>query len=158
MAAFATGSPRLRELLARLPNRRGATLDFECSVAEQSIICVRAFEFAARILKLSEKLWNCRPPGGRHIAVQLLQSATSIGANAEEAQDAQTKPDYIAKMSVSRKEARETAFWLRLAVRTELVQPREIEWEQREVRELLLMIRAAIRTAQSSSRRASPQP
>jgi four helix bundle protein len=127
-------------------------------VAEQSIICTRAFEFAARIVKVSEKLWHSRPPGGRHIAVQLLESATSIGANAEEAQDAQTKPDYIAKMSVSRKEAREAGYWLRFAVRTELVQPSEIEWEQRECRELLQMIRAAIRTAQSSSRRNTPQP
>jgi four helix bundle protein len=94
-------------------------------MSEQSIICVRAFEFGARILRVSEKLWNARPPGGRHLAAQLLASGTSIGANAEEAQEAQTKPDYIAKMSVARKEAREVAYWLRLCVRTQLLRPED---------------------------------
>src|SRR5256885_977584 len=63
----------------------------------ESIICVRAFEFASRILKLCERLWR-RGPTGRQIAAQLIRCGPSIGANAEEAQDAQTKPDYVAKM------------------------------------------------------------
>ena len=58
----------------------------------QSIICDRSFEFAARTLGLCDKLWN-RGPAARHIAYQLMGSATSIGANAEEAQEGQTKPD-----------------------------------------------------------------
>ena len=43
---------------------------------------------------------------GRHIASELAKCGTSIGANAEEAQDGQTKPDFIAKLAVSRKESR----------------------------------------------------
>ena len=80
---------------------------------------------------------------------------TSIGANAEEAQDAQTKPDYVAKMAVSRKESRETLFWLRLAVRAELVTLDEVAWELKEAGELRAMIISAIKTAQSSSSRGS---
>jgi len=78
----------------------------------ESIICSRAFEFGFRILKLAEKLWE-RGPAARHIARQLMGCGTSIGANAEEAQDGQSKADFIAKLSVSRKEARETKRRLR---------------------------------------------
>jgi four helix bundle protein len=67
------------------------------------IICDRAFLFAARIVKLCDSMAT-RGFGARHIASQLMH----IGANAEEAQEGQTKRDFIAKMSISRKEARET--------------------------------------------------
>jgi four helix bundle protein len=117
-----------------------------------SIICDRAFEFSARILALCTKLWD-RGPAARRIASELTRCGTSIGANAEEAQDGQTKPDYIAKMSVSRKESRETLYWLRLAVRAKVVTNDEIAWELREAGELRAMIVAAIITAQSSPSR-----
>ena len=45
---------------------------------------------------------------------QLLRSATSIGANTTEAQAAQSRKDFISKMSIASKEARETNYWLRL--------------------------------------------
>src|SRR5437762_2940923 len=101
----------------------------------ESIICNRSFEFAVRILKLCATLWN-RGPIARHIASQLMKCGTSIGSNAEEAQEGQTKPDYIAKMAVSRKESRETRYWLRIALRAEAVTAAEIAWELREVGEL----------------------
>jgi four helix bundle protein len=76
---------------------------------------------------------------------------------ANEAQEGQTKPGFIAKMSVSRKEAREANFWLRFAVATNVVAPSEIEWELRESMDLLRMIRQAVRTAQSRPDR-GPEP
>ncbi len=85
--------------------------------------------------------------------MQLFRWGPSIGANAEEAQDGQTKPDYIAKMSVSHKESRETRYWLRLAVRINAVKADEVAWEMQEVGELRAMIVAAIRTAQSNPSR-----
>ena len=117
-----------------------------------SIICERAFEFACRILKLCERLWQ-RGPAARLIASQLIKCGTSIGANAEEAQDAQTKADFSAKLAISRKEARETRYWLRLALRTAVVAEHELEWELSEVNQLRAMIIAAIKTAQSSPQR-----
>ena len=117
-----------------------------------SVICERAFEFSSRILVLGDKLWD-RSPGARHVARQVMESGTSIGATAEEAQEGQTKPDYIAKMSVSRKEARETVMWLRLLLKNEYAAPAEISWELDEAKQLLRMIRAAIRTAKQSSSR-----
>ena len=117
-----------------------------------SIICDRAFEFASRVLKLCDRLHE-RGPSARHIASQVIRCGTSIGANAEESQEAQSKADFIAKLSVSRKEARETTYWLRLAVKNEIVRPDEINWELDEARQLLAMIRSAILTARSSESR-----
>jgi len=117
-----------------------------------SIICERAFEFGRRILKLSEKL-AARGLAGRHVAGQLVKCGTSIGANADESQEAQTKADFIAKLAVSRKEAKETAYWLRIAIAADIVTATEVEWELDEANQLLKMIRSAIRTAQSSTRR-----
>jgi four helix bundle protein len=114
-----------------------------------SIICERAFEFSARILALCTTLWD-RGPAARRVASELIRCGTSIGANAEEAQDGQTKPDYIAKMSVSRKESRGTLYWLRLALRAKVAAPEEIAWELGEAGELRRMIVAAIITAQSN--------
>jgi four helix bundle protein len=126
------------------------------TVVATSVICNRAFEFACRILLLAERLWQ-RGPAARHLASQLMRCGTSIGSNEEEAQEGQTKADFIAKLSISRKEARETAWWLKVAIRTEVVTPDEIQWELHEAQQLLAMIRSAILTARSSpSRGASP--
>lgn len=55
-----------------------------------------------------------RAVAGRHIGMQLLRSATSIGANYEEAQAAESHADFVHKLQVALKEARETNYWLRL--------------------------------------------
>jgi len=111
-----------------------------------SIICARAFEFARRILILGEKL-SKRGAAGRHIAFQLMKCGTSVGANADESQEGQSKADFVAKLCISRKEARESGFWLQLAIATKLATTEEVAWELSESRELLRMIRAAILTA-----------
>jgi four helix bundle protein len=117
-----------------------------------SLICDRAFAFAVRILKLCDALFE-RGPVSRFLAEQLMHSGTSIGANAEEAQEGQTKADYIAKMSISNKEARETSYWLRLAVAAGAVKKEHVVWESSEALQLRMMIRAAIRTARASPNR-----
>jgi four helix bundle protein len=123
----------------------------------ESVICVRSFEFAVRIFKTCDRLWN-RGPGARHVAQQLLRCGTSVGANAEEAQDAQTKADFVARLSISRKEARETRYWLRLTVRTGAATVEEIEWELKEIGEIRAMLVAAIKTARSSGWRGQSLP
>ncbi len=94
----------------------------------------------------------------RHVAQQLIESGTSVSANGHEAQEGQTKPDFIAKLSVARKEARETHFWLRFAAAAHIVEANDINWEIQESDELLRMIRKAIKTAQSSPNRQPSSP
>ena len=116
----------------------------------QSIICDRAFEFGTRILNLADRMWN-RGPSARHVASQLMRCGTSVGANAEEAQEGQSKADFIAKLSVSRKEARETK-WLAPSRRSVgAVKDLKSPWELDESGQLLAMIRSAILTARQSA-------
>jgi four helix bundle protein len=82
-----------------------------------------------------------------------MRCGTSIGSNAEEAQEGQTKPDFIAKMSISRKEARETVWWLRVAIESEVANINEVAPELDEAKQLLAMIRSAVKTARASSNR-----
>jgi four helix bundle protein len=80
----------------------------------------RTFEFARRIVKLCQQL-DQTPGVSRTLANQLLRSGTSIGANVEEGQGGQSRADFVAKYSISCKEARETHYWLRLLAATEIV-------------------------------------
>lgn len=77
----------------------------------------RSFEFAVRIVKLCHYLEK-----NTNVSIiiirQLLKSGTSVGANLEEAQGGQTKPDFITKNSISLKEARESNYWLRIILET----------------------------------------
>jgi four helix bundle protein len=70
-----------------------------------------SFDFAIQIIELYKILIEHEE---FVLSKQLLRSATSIGANVEEANAAQTKKDFITKMSIASKEARETKYWLRL--------------------------------------------
>jgi four helix bundle protein len=80
----------------------------------------RTFEFATRVVKLCRVLEESSGVS-RTLANQLLRSGTSIGANVEEAHGSHSKPDFIAKMSIANKEARETSYWLRLLAASQVV-------------------------------------
>ncbi len=73
----------------------------------------RAFAFAVRIVKLCQYLEK-NSSIGKTLINQLLKAGTSVGANLEEAQAGQSKPDFISKNAIALKEARESKYWLRL--------------------------------------------
>ena len=73
---------------------------------KDNILLDKSFIFAVRIVKLYKYL--CSQKKEYVLSKQLLRSGTSIGANINEAQDAQSKNDFISKLSISLKEARET--------------------------------------------------
>jgi len=76
-------------------------------------IIKRTFSFSLSVLNLCD-IVNERPGIGWALSRQLLRAATSIGANVEEAQAGQSRADFINKYAIALKEARETAYWLRL--------------------------------------------
>ena len=80
----------------------------------------RTFNFATRIVRLCRTLEESHGVS-RTLANQLLRSGTSVGANVEEAHGSHSKPDFIAKMSIANKEARETNYWLRLLAASKVV-------------------------------------
>jgi four helix bundle protein len=81
----------------------------------------RTFLFAARILRMARKM--PRDISGQVVARQVARSGTSVGANVEEAQGAQSRVEFARRMSIARSEARETKYWLRLIAETEQVKP-----------------------------------
>jgi four helix bundle protein len=95
------------------------------SAASAPDVNARAFQFGVRIVHLSRYLDEQRGTP-RLLARQLLRAGTSIGANIEEAQAAQSRPDFVSKMLIALKEARETCYWLRLLVASEVVSKRRI--------------------------------
>jgi len=84
-----------------------------------NIIVDKTFNFSKKIITLYLELKNEKH---YELASQLFRSGTSIGANVAEAQAAQSKKDFIAEMSISAKEARETRYWLRLIDETNIYQ------------------------------------
>ncbi|MFN8249998.1 MAG: four helix bundle protein [Ferruginibacter sp.] len=78
---------------------------------QNNLIVELSFEFALKIIRYAELLEADRK---YIIARQLLKSGTSIGANVREAQNAESKADFIHKMKVAAKEADETEYWLLL--------------------------------------------
>lgn len=79
---------------------------------KENILIDKSINFAARIIKLHRYLNDEKKE--YIISKQIIRSATSIGANINEAQYGSSKPDFIAKLHISLKETAETEYWLRL--------------------------------------------
>jgi len=79
------------------------------------------------------------------LSKQLLRSGTSTGANVEEAIAGQSRGDFISKMSIARKEARETKYWLRLLQASQLVTI-DLSHELTQANELLNILTAIIKS------------
>ena len=78
---------------------------------KQNIIRDKSYQLALKIIHLYKKMSE---QNEFILSKQLLRSGTSIGANVEEATAAQSRKDFISKMSIASKEARETNCWLRI--------------------------------------------
>ena len=106
-------------------------------------ITQRTRQFALRIIKLCQFLDN-QSSITRTLAQQLLRSGTSIGANIEESQSAESTSDFIHKLSISLKEARETRYWLLLLSESELVKNSRLQPLLNELEELIKIISSII--------------
>ena len=86
-------------------------------IKQENLILNKSFDFSLQIIRLYKDLVS------QHeyvISKQVLKSGTSIGANINEAQAAQSRKDFISKMSIASKEARETKYWLNLILMSNL--------------------------------------
>lgn len=77
-----------------------------------NIIETKSFEFALRIVRLYKTLTDEKKE--YVLSKQLLRSGTSIGANIAEAEQAQSRPDFVSKMNIALKETAETKYWIKL--------------------------------------------
>ena len=113
---------------------------------KENIIATKTFDFALSIVNLFIEL---KKENEFIISKQILRSATSIGANVEEAIAAQSRRDFIHKMSIASKEARETKYWLRLLDKSALTKI-SVETYLIEIEHILNIITKIIKTSSES--------
>ena len=89
----------------------------------ENVIEIKSFNFAVRIVNLYKYLTDTKKE--YLLSKQLLRSGTSIGANVAEAEQAQSKPDFISKMNIALKETSETKYWIKLLKATEFLSEKE---------------------------------
>jgi len=110
-----------------------------------------SFQFAVRIVKLYKYLTETKKEF--ILSKQLLRAGTSIGANVTEAQSAQSKKDFISKMSIAQKEARESQYWIRLLLETDYL-PKEsskVKSLQNELESIIRLLSAILISAKSTN-------
>jgi four helix bundle protein len=113
----------------------------------KSIVKERSYEFALWIISLARWL---RERKEYELASQALRSGTSIGANVEEALAGVSRADFVAKMAIASKEARETHYWLRLLRDSKTVPDDRIVLLD-EAEQLVRIMTAIVKTSQSNS-------
>jgi four helix bundle protein len=113
----------------------------------QSVTREKSFALALSIIRLCQQLQSQRE---YVISRQLLRSGTSIGANVEEAQAAQSRRYFTAKMSIAAKEARETHYWLRLLHHSQIVNL-TLSHELAATDEIIRLLTATVKTSGSSN-------
>ena len=118
---------------------------------EKNIVLNKSFEFAVRIVKLYKYL--CDDKKEFMLSKQLLRSGTSIGANINEAQAGQSKADFISKMSIASKEARETKYWIELLIKTDYLNKDDnhVQSLLEDIIELVKIITSIVKTSKESS-------
>jgi four helix bundle protein len=115
----------------------------ECMTSDE--LSERLLEFAARIGTLVDALPDTRL--GRHIAGQLIRSGTSAAPNYEE-----SRADFIHKLTISLKELRESRFWMRLIIKSNLLPKQKMGMIVDECEQLMKVIAKSVVTAKQKSR------
>lgn len=111
----------------------------------ENVVEIKSFQFAVRIVKLYRYLQETKKE--YVVSKQLLRSGTSIGANIAEAQQAQSRADFISKLSIALKETVETNYWLRLLQATDYLTQAEFSSVFSDCQELEKLLTAIIKTS-----------
>lgn len=112
---------------------------------KENIIKSKSFDFALKAIELYKKLLA---KNEFVLSKQFLRSATSIGANVEEADAGYSKRDFAAKMSIASKEARESLYWLKLIEASKFVEY-DFKYLKSECDTIIKILTAIVKTAQT---------
>lgn len=112
---------------------------------KENVIVEKSFKFAIRIINLYKYLVDVKKE--YVMSKQILRSGTSIGANINEAQSAVSKMDFVNKLGISAKEARETDYWLNLLNSTNYIDKKSFNSIHKDCFEILQIINSIILTS-----------
>lgn len=107
-----------------------------------------SFEFAVAIVNLVD---GVTVPKSSYMTDQLARAGTSIGANIHEAQYAQSKKDFIAKMEIALKESNETSYWLKLMFETKRIEFQTYQYVEKLCGNIRRLLIASCKTAKENS-------
>ncbi|WP_338840722.1 four helix bundle protein [Flavobacterium ginsenosidimutans] len=110
----------------------------------ESIVKTKSFELAVRGVNFYK--WLVTERKEFVMSKQFLRSITSVGANVREAVNAQSKPDFIHKLSISQKECDESMYWLEILIATNYISKAEFESMHKQCEEVLKIIKSIILT------------
>ena len=110
-------------------------------------ILIKTFDFALKVVTLVREVQSEKKE--LVLTKQLLRSGTSIGANAEEAIGGISKKDFIHKLTISYKEARETKYWLRLLKESDLIEEEKAIDLLKDCEEILKILFSIIRSSKN---------
>ena len=113
---------------------------------KENLIQQKTYDFALKIINTSKQMQMNKE---FVLSRQLLKSGTSIGANVEEAIGGQSRKDFLSKISIAYKEARETKFWLRLLKDSNSMDSAHSDELLYQVEEILRIIGSIQRTTKS---------
>jgi four helix bundle protein len=108
----------------------------------------KSFKFAVRIVNLYKYL--CEEKTEYVMAKQILRSSTSVGAMVREAEQAESKADFIHKLAIAQKEINESLYWLELLHSTDYLSDAEFESINTDAVELIKLLTSSIKTAKQN--------
>lgn len=112
---------------------------------KESILADKSKAFAIRIINLYKFL--CKEKKEYVLSKQLLRSGTSVGANIREAKFAQSKNDFISKMSIALKEISETEYWLELLTETGYISTKQSQSLMNDCTEIIKLLHSTVKTS-----------
>lgn len=116
---------------------------------ENNLILDKSYNFGLRILKLYIHLRKKKVESG--LCSQLLDSGTSVGANIEEAIGGSSRKDFINKLQISYREARETRYWLRLLRDSQLLEKKLAESFLKDCEEIIKILTAILNSSKGGN-------
>lgn len=116
-------------------------------IMKENIIVIKSFQFSLHVLQLYKELLNRKE---FTISRQLLRCSTSIGANIEEAGAASSRKDFVAKMMISSREAREAKYWLRLLKEDNFLPDYNLNDLVDEIDQIINILTKIVKTTQES--------
>ena len=111
----------------------------------------RTYGYSLRAIKLYQALQEGRDGAGWVLGKQYLRAATSIGANVEEAQSAESRPDFVHKYGIAQKEARESLYWLKLLAESGIIPSRRLAPLIKEIEDLFAVKTGIILSAKGGA-------
>ena len=121
----------------------------ECAFMSENKLLDLSFEFAVAIVNLVD---GVTAPKSSYMADQLARAGTSVGANIHEAQYAQSKKDFVAKLEIALKESNETSYWLKLMYETKRIDIATYQYTEKLCGNIRRLLIASCRTAKESTK------